>query len=440
MEISIRHENRLSEPYSATLCEEFVKVNDVLPINPNRYLHKVFDELFEELFDVESSIDSKTDCLIVLNNNVQSSPKLLKPYLSDEIICSIFELTSIQPHICCLVYKLFAYLMKNYPSILYSIFLNEEIFKRTIDNIIPSLDHFTYYYILVFLCETIQQIPDSISHFIECGIVQQLNEMDQNDNVDQILIIYSNIVLESEDNDYSALSNVFDFLCKGNMSTISHALYYIQKCLQKQDSDYVWRYAIFDKRLYFLLEVQNAHIISNTILCYILICCHGDEAISMIIEENEILQKIWQFIFDVIEQILSNMHSLQNLGDNYIVASASLDLLLSMISNSDNTDNINAIYTEFIEFDFPNTIQLLNFQCKEKISHIALNLLCKIGPEQAENLFNEDFLDSIAQVMISDEEKLEIFDLALKTAKEKFVLNEDFISLIDGIQNKYCFD
>lgn len=432
MELIIRQNNRLFGFQSPSSYDVLLCGNDKFRCKSG------FEDLIEILLDDESSIESKTDCLINLNNNIQLSPKLFKFYLDLDFINSIFSLASVQPHICCLVYKFFYNLMKNFSRDFYSIFTDLDIYKNTISNFSPSLDHFAYHHILLFICETIQQVPDSIQYLVECGLLDQLSNMDENENIDQVLFIYSNVLSLNEENDYSSISNIFNYLSKSKITTIGNALYYIHKCLQKQDSDYIWKYAIFDERLSFLMETFNVHIVSNVIYCYTLICNFGEEPISMLIDEKNILKKIFHFIFDTIEQALSDSSNRQILIDSHVATSAALEFFFSMVSNAENGEIIAEIYKLFLEFDFPNTINIFNFQCKDKICQIALSLLCKIDHNQAVDLFTADFLDSIALILESDNEKIEYFDLVLNLAKERFAVDNQFIGLISDIQSNYC--
>lgn len=434
--ICIRQKDRLFQPHSPIFYEEFNEANSKILMNSDFSYQSVFEELIEKLIGAENSIDCKAECLITLNNNIQASPRFIKNYYNTDFLNSMFDLASTQPYICCLVYKFFTSLMKNFAKKLYPTFLELNIYKNTIDSIDPSLDHFTYHYILLFICETIRQIPDSIIHFIDCGIVKQLKCIDENDNVDQLLFIHSNILMHNEENGNSSISNVFNFLSKSKITTIANALYYIQKSLQKQDNDYIWKFAIADKRLSFLLEIYDVHIISRVIYCYTLICNFGEEAISTLIEEKSILNKIFQFILDMIEQKSSEEH--QILIDNHIAVLSALELINSMIENSKSEAIIEEIYKIFIVFEFPKTISFFNFECKYKICQMSLNLLCKIGRNQAVELFTADFFDLVAQTLTTDIEKIEYFDLGLNIAKERFAVDDNFVKLIDEIQCKYC--
>lgn len=442
MQLSIcaRRENRFFDDHSSYCYMSSAKESDVQFSNSNLNLHNNIKTLFEKLLDNESSIDTISECLIFLNNSIQSNSNILLPYLTIDIVMSIYNLSPIKPYICCSIYQFFNCLMKKYPKKFYPLFLKLNIYKSTIENIVPGIDRFSYRWILLFICETIQSIPVSIIHLIECGIIKQLNEMDPNENTDQLLIIFSNILMANEVNDYSTVSNVFNYLSAGRVTTVVNALYYIHKCLQKHENDIIWKFAIFDSRLSFLLESLGSYIVSDAIFCYTLICSYGDEPISMLISEGTILHKIISFIYDTIQNAALDQSKYYALVDSYKSSLSALDFIFSMIANAKNEENITHIYKIFIDFDFTSKIQIFNFPCKEKICQIALVLLGKINRDQAKRLFTVEFFDIIAQVMVNDDEKFEHFDLTLTISKERFAQDEEFVNLIDDIQSRYCLD
>lgn len=370
----------------------------------------------------ESSLNDKIETINNLKNFIIQAYSKTIFRIPSEFVHSIFSSISMYPELGRYIYPFLTDLISKYPNQIYEIFLETNIYEATILFIHPEIDEI-YHDILIFLCKTLEQIPESINMLISLDLINRLKQMDQHRCTDKLLFIYYRSLLTDLSKDIALFNYVFHFLSDGNISIIINSLFFIKKFLDLHQIESLDHSIILNENLSFLLTLFNSPLVPLTINLYSSICSYGDIPISILFEEHKIINRIASFIYDYLNDQSQNNDS----------CSSAINFLLSIVVNVQLDNNVLLAFELIHCFDFKSNLTLFNYENQEKIFYIIMVLLRKVVLAQAKELINQKLLMHLADISTIDQEKTEIFVKTMKLAYERYSADKDFILMFNEI-------